>query len=415
MLTELLKDPVVLLLVTAATGSFIGSVKLGSFSLNALGVLLTGLALGHLGFVLPGLVLDLGLALFVYSVGLQCGPGFFDTFKKQGVWLGAMAILMAAAGAAVLSAVGWAMGLSTDLQLGIFCGSVNSALAVASLSEFTSSPELTLGFGVTFPVALAGMILFVRFMPSILRKDPDTEREAYEKRLGEMFPAPETRFFKVVNPACDGKTLKELGIGELTGAVAAGVEHGGRAAVPDAELKLHQGDIVKMVGPPEALDRARIAFGEETREVVHRSRRVSVRRILVSNKEVVGKTIGQLGLHKAYGVTVTRIRRSGLTLTPTAGTVLRHGDKLTVVASPDGRTTILPFANPGLATAGSGDVLAGAIAGLRAQGMEAFEAAIGGAYVHGLAGELARADLGDMGMVAGDLPLRLPLALQRIR
>jgi hydroxyethylthiazole kinase-like uncharacterized protein yjeF len=87
----------------------------------------------------------------------------------------------------------------------------------------------------------------------------------------------------------------------------------------------------------------------------------------------------------------------------------------TVVAAPDGRVMVLPFANPGLATAGSGDVLAGAIVGLRAQGMDAFEAAVAGAYLHGLAGELARADLGDMGMVAGDLPSRLPLALQRVR
>ncbi len=86
-----------------------------------------------------------------------------------------------------------------------------------------------------------------------------------------------------------------------------------------------------------------------------------------------------------------------------------------VVAAPDGRVMVLPFANPGLATAGSGDVLAGAIVGLRAQGMGAFEAAVAGGYLHGLAGELARADLGDMGMVAGDLPLRLPLALQRVR
>lgn len=76
---------------------------------------------------------------------------------------------------------------------------------------------------------------------------------------------------------------------------------------------------------------------------------------------------------------------------------------------------VLPFANPALATAGSGDVLAGAIVGLRAQGVEAFEAAVAGAYIHGLAGELARADLGDMGVVAGDLPPRLPLALQRVR
>jgi hydroxyethylthiazole kinase-like uncharacterized protein yjeF len=87
----------------------------------------------------------------------------------------------------------------------------------------------------------------------------------------------------------------------------------------------------------------------------------------------------------------------------------------TVVAAPDGRLVVIPFANSGLATAGSGDVLAGAIVGLRAQGMGAFEAAAGGAYLHGLAGELARADLGDMGMVAGDLPPRLPLALQRVR
>ncbi len=88
---------------------------------------------------------------------------------------------------------------------------------------------------------------------------------------------------------------------------------------------------------------------------------------------------------------------------------------LTVVAAPDGRLLVMPFANSGLATAGTGDVLAGAIAGFRAQGLGAFEAAAAGAYAHGLAGELARADLGEAGMVAGDLPPLLPLALRRIR
>jgi NAD(P)H-hydrate epimerase len=88
---------------------------------------------------------------------------------------------------------------------------------------------------------------------------------------------------------------------------------------------------------------------------------------------------------------------------------------LTVVASPDGRVMVLPFANPALATAGSGDVLAGAIVGLRAQGLLPFEAAVAGAYVHGLAGTLVREDLGDMGVSAGDLPRRMPLALRRIR
>jgi len=87
----------------------------------------------------------------------------------------------------------------------------------------------------------------------------------------------------------------------------------------------------------------------------------------------------------------------------------------TVVAAPDGRTVVVPFANPGLATAGTGDVLSGAIVGLRAQGLAAFEAAVCAAYVHGLAGELARAELGDMGLVAGDLVPRLPLALRSVR
>ena len=97
------------------------------------------------------------------------------------------------------------------------------------------------------------------------------------------------------------------------------------------------------------------------------------------------------------------------------GAVVVLKGAFTVVAAPDGRQVVLPFANPGLATAGSGDVLAGAIVGLRAQGVPAFEAALAGAYLHGLAGELARQDLGDMGMVAGDLPSRLPQAIRRVR
>jgi NAD(P)H-hydrate repair Nnr-like enzyme with NAD(P)H-hydrate dehydratase domain len=87
----------------------------------------------------------------------------------------------------------------------------------------------------------------------------------------------------------------------------------------------------------------------------------------------------------------------------------------TVVAGPDGRIVVLPFANPAMATAGSGDVLAGAIVGVRAQGLPPFEAALVGAYLHGLAGELARDSLGDAGVVAGDLMGMLPLTIRRLR
>lgn len=97
------------------------------------------------------------------------------------------------------------------------------------------------------------------------------------------------------------------------------------------------------------------------------------------------------------------------------GVVVVLKGAFSVVAEPKGHLAVMPFANPGMATAGSGDVLSGAVAGLRAQGAGAFEAAVAGAYLHGLAGELVKADLGDMGMVAGDLLPRLPLALRRVR
>jgi NAD(P)H-hydrate epimerase len=97
------------------------------------------------------------------------------------------------------------------------------------------------------------------------------------------------------------------------------------------------------------------------------------------------------------------------------GVVLVLKGAFTVIAAPDGRCLVLPFANPGLATAGSGDVLAGAVVGLRAQGLDAFEAAAAGAYLHGLAGELARLEVGSVGIVAGDLAPRFPRALQLVR
>lgn len=128
---------------------------------------------------------------------------------------------------------------------------------------------------------------------------------------------------------------------------------------------------------------------------------------------------GEMARLMANGVTVKDIQadREGVAQRMAAkwNAVVVLKGALTVVAGPDGRVTVLPFANPALATAGSGDVLAGAIVGLRVQGMPAFEAAVAGAYVHGLAGALARHDLGDMGVVAGDLAPRLPLALRRVR
>lgn len=186
------------------------------------------------------------------------------------------------------------------------------------------------------------------------------ERKAASGRIGfvSMAAAEEAERLELPPLVVDADGLNAMAV----------VENWWKALPPDTILTPHPGEMARLMG------------GEVTVKEVQADREGAARRMAGEWKAVV---------------------------------VLKGA--FTVVAAPDGRTMVLPFANAALATAGSGDVLAGAIAGLRAQGMGAFEAAVAGAYVHGLAGELARAALGDMGVVAGDLPPRLPLALQRLR
>ncbi len=123
-------------------------------------------------------------------------------------------------------------------------------------------------------------------------------------------------------------------------------------------------------------------------------------------------------MSRLSGVPVREIEADRLDFVPERarqwGTVIVYKGAFTVVAAPDGETVVMPFANPALATAGSGDVLAGAIAGMLAQRLPPFEAAVAGAYLHGLAGELARERFGEAGVVAGDLLPLLPLAIREL-
>ena len=335
MFTDLLNDPTALLLFLGATGSLLSAAKLGSFSLNGLGVLLVGLLLGHFGFILPSVLLNFGLALFVYAVGLQAGPGFFGAFKSDGLKLGAVAIATTLVTSGVIVGVSLALGLSDEITLGAVCGAFNSALALASISEMSEASNMAVGFGVTFPLTLVLMTLWIRHLPDMLRKKPKEANEEHVQKLARDHPQPETRHFRISNPACDGRTVGDLRLGKVTGAVIAGIETKEGFQSPGCGQELHIGDLVKAVGPPEALEMCRITFGEETKKPIKKHRRVSVRRILVSNKKVVGKTLAQLAIQQTYGATVTRIRRAGLTLTPGPNTTLRYGDRLVVTVRRD--------------------------------------------------------------------------------
>ncbi len=332
---DILANPLALLLLVTAAGSMLGAVRVGSVSLSGLGVLLAGLVAGWTGHPIPTFVMDFGLALFVYTVGLQAGPGFFEAFKHDGVRLIGLVAAVTSSMAATIVATGLALGLDRDVVVGILCGAFNSPLALASVAEQSPGPGLTTGFGLVFPFSLLLLIFLVRLLPTIIRTTPEKARREHAEMLRARQPEIRTGYFRVTNPACDGHTLGELHIGQMTGAVIAAIQSNGEVQAATADKTLHRGDLVKAVGSPEALDKCRVALGEATPQTIRQKREVVVRRIMVTRREIVGKTLRQLALQEQFDAVVTKVRRGGITLQPKATTILYYGDKVTVVVRAD--------------------------------------------------------------------------------
>ncbi len=332
---QILANPLALLLIVTAVGSMIGALRIGSVSLSGLGVLLAGIAAGWSGHAVSGFVMDFGLALFVYAVGLQAGPGFFEAFKQDAVRLVGLVAAVTGVMAGVVLATGLALHLDRHVLVGILCGVFNSPLALASVAEQAPGPGLTMGFGLVFPFALLLLIFMVRMLPAVLRTSPAQAREEHAAKLRERQPEIRTGYFRVTNPACDGHSLAELHIADMTGAVIAAIESRGEVQPATADKTLHRGDLVKAVGSSEALEKCRVALGEATPETIQQKRDVVVRRVMVTRREIVGKTLRQLALPEQFDAVITKIRRGGITLQPKETTILYYGDKLTVVVKAD--------------------------------------------------------------------------------
>ncbi len=340
----MISEPILVLLMVAAAGSVLASLSVRGVRMNTLGFLLAGILAGWFGLRLPGLLLDLGLALFVYSVGLQSGPAFFEAFRQDGLRLLGLAAAATAAVAAVVAGLGSLLGLRPAAILGTLCGTYNSPLALAAVQDKMPTPALEVAFGLVFPLSLVVMVLASHGLPRLLGVSREEALREHRARNLARNPKVLTRYFKVTNPACDGHSLAELHLGSMTGAVIATVESKGTEAPATAGRVLHVGDVVKAVGTREALDRCRVALGqEETGRRKRPRRQVVLRRVMVTKRDVVGKQLQELGLEERFDAVVTKIRRSGVTLTPRASTILYYGDKLEVVVRKENADELVAF------------------------------------------------------------------------
>ncbi len=326
------------LLLILALGSALGTVRIRNFSLDTLGILIVGMLFGHFGASVSPVLMNFGVSLLVYAIALQIGPGFVESFRSDGLKYMAAALLPSVVAVVVSLISGYALGLGLDSVMGAYTGAFNSAISFAALLGQMDAHVFTQAFGTVYPITFGLAILFINYTPLFLRADVKREIREHREEFKRRHPPPLKRHFRVTNPGCDGKTLDQLDLPALAGASITRVAKGEQVVAPRPDLVFHLDDLVEAVGTREDLERLALVLGEVTQEpfpVEEGHSRLVDRRFLVTNKEVVGKTLAELKLREKCEATVTRIRRGGVDIPVTSRTQLAYGDRVTVVVRED--------------------------------------------------------------------------------
>lgn len=336
-----------ILSLVISLGLMLGKVKVKNVSLGMTWVLIIGLVFGYFNLNLDEHLLhflrELGLVIFVYSIGLQVGPSFFSSFKKGGLSLNMLVLITIALSLVVTVAIYFASGTPVTAIAGILSGAVTNTpgLGAAQQSFFTlkgiDAPEIATGYAVAYPLGVVGVIFSFLVLKYILRIQPTSEEEQAERGLGQLEQLTvRTITLEVTNQRIDGNTVKQ--VRDITGRrfVISRIVNaeGEQNAMVHGITELHVGDRVLVVAAPKDIDAITALIGKQVAMNWSRYEKEYVsRRVLVTKPEINGKTLGQLNLPGNFDVTVTRVNRSGVDLVAHDSLRLQLGDRLTVVGS----------------------------------------------------------------------------------
>ena len=330
---NLLSSSYFVLFLIILIGFIIGRIKIKGISLDVSAVIFVALVFGHYGYEIPKDFQYLGLVLFIFTIGIQAGPSFFESFKQNGRQLAMLASILIISAGAISFCVYYFGGIDKNLVIGLLNGSLTSTPGLAAAIDATGSSLASIGYGIGYPFGVIGVILFVSLLPKIIGVKVKGEEEKYLNEQSIDHPEILRRYYIVENENVLGKNLAELNIRFMTKAVISRVMKDNQVIAPTPELVLEKGNIIKAVGTLDALERVAILVGPETDTEIPSDKNYEVRPILVTNKEVVKKSLGQLNMLNTYGATVTRIRRSGINISPSPSLKLQFGDKIMVVCN----------------------------------------------------------------------------------
>lgn len=280
-----------------------------------------------------------GFALFIYSVGFEAGPRFFDALRGGRGWhfpfIGAVVTLVALALAAIC---GRLFGLGSSVTAGLLAGALTSAPTYAAAVEVASDRAiLAVAFAITFPAGLVGMVVMAQFLPRLMGDDLAAGTATLEEtELGERHSPDLQRAFAVEREAVIGKPLSELDLIRRTGCIVTRHHRDGQVMVPDRDTRLARGDHVMARGRFEQLQRFEALVGPEVYNQELRRRLPSPRAIQLTRTTAAGKTLRQLELFRQHRCLVTGVQRQDESIEPTADLVLERGDVVLVSGQRDG-------------------------------------------------------------------------------
>ena len=335
--TALLSEQLLVLFIILALGALLGSFSWRGISLGTAGVLFVALVFGHFGLSVPKVVMDLGLVLFVYAVGLQAGPRFFRMFRKQGMRYVAIGIAVALTGALVTLGLALVLKLPDDLAAGLYAGALTCTPSLAAaLDAFARVlPDLnaavSVGYGVAYPFSMIGVVLLVQFLPRLLKRDLPAEDQAWLAEQQKELPSLVVKQLRITNPNMDGKSLREMDPHRLAHVNITRVRRGDQVTLAKPDFVLHLGDVLMLVGPHSEMEKMKLVLGEETEVPMDMNASIATQDLELNSSAFSGKTLAELNVWENYGVIITRIRRQGLEISPVGSITLEMGDGLHVV------------------------------------------------------------------------------------
>ena len=341
----------ILLTSVAAGGLMLGAVKVRGVGLGSAGVLFAGLIIGSFGFhIEPGVLeflREFGLMLFVFTMGLQLGPGFFASLRKAGIRLNAFAVAIVIIGFLCTWACGVLFSIAPGARLGLFSGATTNTpslgaaqqamMAVGAAEDQKVLPALA--YSASYPVGIIGIIATLLLLRRIFRIDVEKETKEFEAAQKEGIEPLVRLNVRVDNANLDGLTLHDLPGRRETSVMISRLQRAGATEVITAtdDTVVHVGDHILLVGSAANVASFQLIIGSPSEvNLMKVPGEVSFRRVVLTSKKLLGKTLAELGLDHLHGVTVTRIVRAGVEMTAVPDVRLQFGDFLHVVGDPKG-------------------------------------------------------------------------------